>query len=646
MLHAVIRVSDHHFVDEEGRTLLLRGVNVSGTSKVPARPDGGTWRREGFFQHRDVSFVGRPFPLEEADEHFARLREWGLTFVRFLVTWEAIEHAGPDIYDTAYLNYVRAVLEKAAEHGIDVLIDPHQDVWSRFSGGDGAPGWTFEVVGLDITKFQETGAAIVHATHGDPLPRMIWPTNQGKLANLTMWTLFFGSEDFAPSVTVDGVSAQAYLQDHYIGAVKEVAKRVRDLPNVVGFDTLNEPSAGLIGMDDLRARAGLLAKGPSPTALQAMVLGAGLPQEVGVWTVGLRGERRIGTRTLNPNGVSAWLEGHAPVWREAGVWDLGGRRRPRLLRPDHFAKVRGRWIDFHRDYLCPFANRFALAIREAMPEAIIFIEGAPRRGHVPWAPEEDYDGEDDDANDADAPNVVHAPHWYDYFTLFTKRYRPWVTVDTYTRRPVIGRRRVRRAFRRQLARVKRAAREHMNHVPTLIGEVGIPFDLRKRRAYRTGDFSAQVAAMDASLQALDANLLSYTLWNYTPDNTNARGDQWNDEDFSIFSRDQRRDPEHGAQDLYDGGRALEAVVRPYARKIAGNPLHMAFEIESRRFEFDFEHDDAITAPTALFIPRYQYPDGCRITVSDGRFELDADAQTLRYWHTTAQPAHHIVVEPA
>jgi len=52
--------------------------------------------RDGFFDHRRVSFVGRPFPLEEAGEHFARLREWGLTFVRFLVTWEAIEHAGPD----------------------------------------------------------------------------------------------------------------------------------------------------------------------------------------------------------------------------------------------------------------------------------------------------------------------------------------------------------------------------------------------------------------------------------------------------------------------------------------------------------------------------------------------------------------------
>lgn len=30
--------------------------------------------------HADVTFVGRPFPVEDAPDHFARLRRWGLTF--------------------------------------------------------------------------------------------------------------------------------------------------------------------------------------------------------------------------------------------------------------------------------------------------------------------------------------------------------------------------------------------------------------------------------------------------------------------------------------------------------------------------------------------------------------------------------------
>ena len=59
------------------------------------------------------------------------LKSWGFTFLRFLVTWEAIEHAGPGIYDLDYLEYVRNVLEIAHEHGINVFIDPHQDVWSQ-----------------------------------------------------------------------------------------------------------------------------------------------------------------------------------------------------------------------------------------------------------------------------------------------------------------------------------------------------------------------------------------------------------------------------------------------------------------------------------------------------------------------------------
>ena len=121
---------------------MLRGVNLGGSSKVPYTPNGATHLREKFFDHRHVSFIGRPFPLEEADEHFGRLRTWGLTFLRFLVTWEAIEHAGPGIYDLDYLDYLHAIIQKAAEHGLTVFIDPHQDVWSRFSGGDGAPGWT------------------------------------------------------------------------------------------------------------------------------------------------------------------------------------------------------------------------------------------------------------------------------------------------------------------------------------------------------------------------------------------------------------------------------------------------------------------------------------------------------------------------
>src|SRR5688572_21211266 len=113
---SMINASQGFFKDELGRTLILRGVNLGGSSKIPSRPDGATFRKEGFFDHRKVSFVGRPFPLETADEHFTRLRAWGLTFERLVVTWEAIEHAGPGLYDQDYLDYLYAVIKKAGEY--------------------------------------------------------------------------------------------------------------------------------------------------------------------------------------------------------------------------------------------------------------------------------------------------------------------------------------------------------------------------------------------------------------------------------------------------------------------------------------------------------------------------------------------------
>lgn len=622
-----MKIDGTWFKDEHGRILLLRGVNLGGSSKVPFQPNGATHIREGFYHHRDVSFVGRPFPLHEADEHFARLKAWGFTFLRFLVTWEAIEHAGPGLYDEAYLDYVTAVVEKAHQYGINLFIDPHQDVWSRFSGGDGAPGWTFECLGMDITRFAETGAAIIHAIHGDPLPIMIWPTNNEKLAAATLFTLFFGGNDFAPHTTIDGVPAQEFLQRHYINAIKQVAMRLKELPNVVGYDTFNEPASGFIGLQDLTKNSGRLTKGILPSPFQAMLLGAGYSQELKIWDLDVLRKKVIGHEVVNPNGVSVWRDGCC-LWRQNGVWDEDDAGNPHLRRPHHFAAVNGRPVDFAHHYFKPFANRYARQIRSVDPEALIFVEYKGLALPPSWGAQ-------------DAANVVNAAHWYDVITLMSKRFIPWFTVDYRTRWPAFGRKGVQRLFARQLAEIKKAGSEAMGGVPTLIGEFGIPFDLNDGEAYRTGDFAQHIAALDASFQALDANLLSGTLWNYTADNDNVHGDQWNNEDLSIFSRDQQTAPD----DINSGGRALAAAVRPYARATAGEPLKMRFERKKRHFKFTFRHDTAVTVPSELFVPTLQYPQGYAVTVSDGRYEIDRDAQTLRYYHTRQQPVHTIHITP-
>jgi hypothetical protein len=433
-----------------------------------------------------------------------------------------------------------------------------------------------------------------------------------------MFTLFFGGNSFAPATQADGEPVQEYLQRHYIAAIQQVALRLKDLPNVVGYDTLNEPHSGFIGHANLRTAGGLLASGERPSPWQAMLLGAGFPQTVDLWRLTIRGPRKIGSRLVNREQARAWRDGVECVWRRNGVWDVAVDGTPMLLRPDHFRQLGGRAVDFGEDFLRPFVNRFAGAIRAVDPRALIFLETAVGHASPRWGP-------------ADAPNIVYAPHWYDVLVLLSKRFNPLLGLDLLARRLALGPRRIRAAFAGQVASYQREARERLGGAPTLIGEFGIPFDLNGRRAFRNNDFKIQAQAIDRSMRAIEDTLANATLWNYTPDNTNARGDLWNDEDLSIFSRDQQADP----GDINSGGRALEAVVRPYPRRTAGQPLRMSFDYRRRVFEYTFRHDPAIGAPTELFVPNIQYPNGYAVTVSDGTYEVDRQEQILRYCYGAA-----------
>lgn len=87
-----------HFRDNTGRTVLLRGVNVNASAKVPNNQP--SHKLEGFWESAEsgeLDFIGRSFDLSsgEADEHLSRLREWGFNCFRYIFTWESLEHKGP-----------------------------------------------------------------------------------------------------------------------------------------------------------------------------------------------------------------------------------------------------------------------------------------------------------------------------------------------------------------------------------------------------------------------------------------------------------------------------------------------------------------------------------------------------------------------
>jgi len=597
---AEIRVDGTSLKDEFGRTLLLRGVNLGADSKLPANLTDDP---------RAVTFVGRPFPLDQADEHFRRLQSWGLTFERLVVPWEAVEHAGPGEYDRAYLDYLHELVRRAGAYGIRVFIDVHQDGFSRALGGDGAPYWAVRAVGLVPDKTKEAGAP-------GSRPASYWPPSSSVHAISTMETLFWAGDEFAPSLKVDGVPVQQYLQDHYIQAVRQVALRLRDLDNVVGFDTYNEPRPGYIGVKDLRAPeplTGMLATMVAP--------GAAAPTN---WDFiqAASGYTPAEGSVVAPNPL--WAPGAQDLWRRYGVWDVVDGR-PVLLKPDYFATVAGQAPDVRR-YIKRFETRYLEGVREAAPQALIFQEiGMP--GVI----------QPDRAMRLDAAGVVYAPHWYEAVSLVTKRYTPGLVIDVATGRPIKGDEAVGAYFTAQYA-AQKAEGDAMG-VPTVIGETGLPFDMNGKAAYRSGDFSAQEHLAGLLFDALDRALVSYTLWNYSATNTNALGDGWNSEDLSIFSLSQQTD----RADINSGGRALHQIVRPYPLATAGRPVSMKFDVRSRTFTYRYVADPKVKADTEIFVPKLQYPHGFQVAVQGGVPKPEPALSRLRVRAKTGEV--EVVVTP-
>lgn len=178
-------------LDAQGRLVCLRGVNVAGNAKLP------------------------PFVPFEDPRWFDLLSSWGFNMVRLTVFWEAIEPE-KGVYDEGYLDKVEFLVEEAAKRRIYVLVDMHQDLYSRFLGGDGAPCWAF--------------------------PPDVDPNHNNGFGGQFWGLAYFLSSDVRRCFTYFWQSPD--LQEHYVKALVKVVERVKDIPYVLGYDIINEPSAG------------------------------------------------------------------------------------------------------------------------------------------------------------------------------------------------------------------------------------------------------------------------------------------------------------------------------------------------------------------------------------------------------------------
>ncbi|KAK8117339.1 glycosyl hydrolase [Apiospora kogelbergensis] len=565
-----LTIEDGQFKDRYGRYVLLRGINVAGEAKYPTTPEVPSHIVDNFFDGDNVKFHGRPFRKEDAHIHFSRLKRYGYNTIRYVFTWEAIEAAGPGKYDEEWIRHTIEVLRVAKDYGFYVFMDPHQDVWSRYCGGSGAPMWTVYACGFNPQSFAATEAAIVHNTYPEPdnFPKMIWSTNYNRLTVATIFTLFFAGKDFAPKCIIDGHNIQDYLQGHFFRACEHLALRLKEAGDILddvvfGWESMNEPSRGMIGHVDLGVvpKEQNLKKGTCPTMWQAILTGSGRACEVESWDMGGLGPYKVGRTLIDPHGEMAWLPADYDdsrygwsrdpgwklgecIWAQHGVWDPS---QDLLLQKNYFEKhpKTGEVLDypkFTNTYFMDFYRLYRDIIRPHHRNAIMLCQ--PPVLEIPPSIKGTAD---------DDPNMVYTPHYYDGITLMTKKWNRTWNVDVlgvlrgrYLHPAFaikIGETAIRNCFRDQLAAMRKEGLDNMGNHPCLLSEFGIPYDMDDKYAYKTGDYSSQSAAMDANHFAVEgAPMEGYTLWLYSSQNDHVRGDQWNGEDLSIFSIDDQTLP--------------------------------------------------------------------------------------------------------
>ena len=229
--------------------LFLLGVFASLASADPlpisVNPDRqrlvDSFRREVFFHGTNV--VVKEFPWHPELEGFSDgtfseqdmklLKSLGLNVVRLGFMWPGLEPTRGK-YNETYLQVMQHIVTLSAKYGIYVLLDMHQDAFSRMLCVEGLPTW---VVNTGNAKgFPEP----LHEPFV-PDPKTGMPSDEDCAKFL--WSDYYFTE--ATSVAFQNLYNNTDgLLDSWAAFWAKTASGFKNFSNVIGYELINEPWAG------------------------------------------------------------------------------------------------------------------------------------------------------------------------------------------------------------------------------------------------------------------------------------------------------------------------------------------------------------------------------------------------------------------
>ena len=673
-----LRTDRSYLRDEANRYVYFQGVNTSGSTKVPFID----------FQAGTYTYINRPFPLDRARFELARMRRMGINAIRLLVMWEGVEPEAKGQYDEGYVQYLREVVKIAGEYGIYVLMDMHQDMFSRHLGvrynehpgaelndpaivpgsiqhillslippygepedtylstrakvtGDGAPKWAMKAC-MPEKDFDSPNWGIPRIASGMDEHRGELITLYQKLAGgsggsgeVPVWVQYMMDNlpaSFPPNQSTDmlpftnwGVAAALSIDVERSFACLLAGDKAFPAHVVDGVNI----------KDYLQeAYANAWAKVASAVADQPNVMGYDIMNEPEGNFLVLAAEAAA-IQANAWDGAKKFLQDQFPEDPETGTMLYDIIMALRLLPPDNTPETLQLWGLDKVDLMGVLGLNYGFDKNHLTPfydrvgQAILQVDPKAVIFVEPsmniGAILGGIGGGMWDVSMTRPPNVPHVV------------FAPHNYADIY---PFIGFNQTPRSFTPEevryrdyqpaLAKAMDLSAHSLGNTPTVFGEFGTYFNFNGIEQSKADNYIVSSHILDNYYEAFDRMFQSRIVWCFSPDNDPTYGDWWNHEDFSII------DPQGNP-------RSAQAWARPFPRALAGKPVSVHFWSDLHYFdpdkgkaiprhEFELRYASKETeAPTEIMMPELQYPDGFYVWVNDGQCYYDPASRVLYHY---------------